>query len=271
MASQRTLAEREIFEQKYKTARANLLLMIVLTAVNILLLIAQSDSMLLFSATIPYFSSVLAYMAVEYGLAANMTLFVFCVAITAVSILLYLLCWWLSKKHVGWMITALVLFVLDTAFMVYLYMTEQDVSGILDVLIHAWVIYYLIVGISSGTKLKRLPEEPDILPEEAMAVAENDDATPSSTGLYPADEAVKARVFAETEAAGHHIVYRRVKRVNELVIDGYVYDRLEALIENAHVLRAVVGGVVIEGGFDGAAHSYINVDGETVVRKLRLW
>lgn len=273
MNPQNTLSVRDTLQQKYNSARANLALMIVLTVVNIILLLVGSDSMLLFSATVPYFTSILAYAAVEYGLAANMTIFVVCVTITAVAILLYMLCWWLSKKRVGFMTTALVLFLLDSAFMVYLYVTEADVSGILDVIIHAWVIYYLIIGVSSGTKLKKLPDEPEVIPVEGFAPTEGAEQPPltSSAGLYPADENVKARVLAEAQAAGHHIVYRRVKRVNELVIDGYVYDRLEALAETAHVLRATLNGVLIEVGFDGLAHSYIKVNNETVVRKLRLW
>ena len=86
-----------------------------------------------------------------------------------------------------------------------------------------------------------------------------------------ADTTVKSRILLEADAAGHHICYRRVKRINELVIDGYVYADVEMLIETAHVLAAQLDGHVFQAGFDGVAHSYIRVDGAQVARKLRLY
>ena len=64
---------------------------------------------------------------------------------------------------------------------------------------------------------------------------------------------------------------RRVKRINELVIDGYVYADVEMLMETAHALTAQMDGHVFQAGFDGVAHSYIRVDGVQVARKLRLY
>ena len=81
---------------------------------------------------------------------------------------------------------------------------------------------------------------------------------------------VKNRILIDGNYLGHYICYRRVGRVNELIIDGYVYDELEILVETAHVLEATVDGHNIQVGFDGAMHSYIRVDGEQVAKKLRL-
>ena len=75
-------------------------------------------------------------------------------------------------------------------------------------------------------------------------------------------------VAAQVE--GLDIVFRRVKRVSELVIDGKVYGEWEALIESAHALTAMVSGHRIQAGFDGAAHSFIYVDGNLIATKLRL-
>jgi hypothetical protein len=57
------------------------------------------------------------------------------------------------------MIAALVMFVIDTLFLGYLYISSQDISGILDALIHIWVIYYLITGVIHGIKLNKLKKE----------------------------------------------------------------------------------------------------------------
>ena len=75
----------------------------------------------------------------------------------------------------------------------------------------------------------------------------------------------------EADALGRAIVYRRVKRVNELVIDGRVYDEIEALVEFAHSLKAQLDGHLIEVGFDGWVHSYLKIDGQTVARKTRFY
>ena len=75
------------------------------------------------------------------------------------GIAVYFVCWLLSKKHYAWMIVALVLFSMDTLAMVALYVLVGDFSGILDVLIHAWVMFYLITGVINGYKLKKQPDE----------------------------------------------------------------------------------------------------------------
>ncbi len=189
---------REQLEQKYKMARANLALMIVLSIVNIIMLVAGSTSMLLFSATVPYVAGIYAMTAVEYGLDANMIVFVICVAIAAISVLLYALCWWQSKKRSGFMIAALVLFILDTAFMAYMYLSMLDVSGIIDIAIHAWVIYYLVIGVTSGAKLKKLPEEPPVetIPAENNVLTQE---TAPTENEMPTEDAVPAQIVSDEQ------------------------------------------------------------------------
>lgn len=61
-----------------------------------------------------------------------------------------------------------------------------------------------------------------------------------------------------------------MKRVNELIIGGHVYDEMEALVETPHSLGARIDGHQIEVGFNGY-NSYLNVDGERIAKKLRLY
>ena len=91
-----------------------------------------------------------------------------------------------------------------------------------------------------------------------------------SVVLRYADYDVKSRTLLEANVDGYEICYRRVKSVNELVINGRVYDEKKAVLEFEHTLSAVVGGHAIEAGFDGDCHSYITFDGELIERKLRL-
>ena len=152
--------ERDLAIRKYASARSNLMLMLVFTVVNIVLLVANADIMLLFSATVPYVAAGLAAVD-ESGF-----LLIPCLAVAALSLAGYLICWIFSKKHFGWMIAALVMFILDSLCMVGLYVLGGNIAeGILDVVIHIWVLYYLIIGVRYGAKLRKLPEEEEIAPE----------------------------------------------------------------------------------------------------------
>lgn len=253
-------------QQQYKIARSNLLLMLVLTVVNIVLLAAEADTMLLFSATVPYYLS-----AISMGLYAEFSQVAFIgFGIVVAILVIYLLCWIFSKKHYGWMIAALVFFILDSIAMIGLYVLAEDFSGILDLVVHIWVLYYLIIGVRYGHKLK------NISPEEAVEYEIEQPEQPqmntmgNSIALRVVDNDVKHRVLIDGNYLGHYICYRRVKRINELVVDGYVYDDVEMLVETAHALNATIDGHRIQVGFDGMSHSYIRIDGEQVAKKLRL-
>ncbi len=160
------VSPRNVLQQKYNTARINLLLMIGFTVLNVILFIAGADIMMLFSATVPYYAMIFGI------LSENPIFLVFCIVIAVVSVLAYLLCWIFSKKHYGWMIGALVLFILDTLAMAGLFLAVGEVSGIMDALMHIWILYYLITGVSSGAKLAKLPAEEPV----AVEVTENENA-----------------------------------------------------------------------------------------------
>ncbi len=279
---------KAMFETRYATARGNLLLIVVFTVINILLLMTGGDSYFLFSAFIPYVFAVFGmvytgkmpeeFYGEDYAdieLCDDSILYVL-LGIAAVIVILYLLSWIFSKKHIGWMIFGLIFFVIDTVFML---LDGITADMILDIVFHGWVLVSLSMGITAHYKAKKLPVEADIAasPSESFNFGgeqpeqpEQPDVAPDSAVLRPADTEVKAKVFLEAESNGHKITYRRVKRVNELVIDGNVYAEMEALIESAHVLQAFVDGHLIQVGTDNTSHSFIIVDNETLARKLRL-
>ena len=272
---------RTALEQKYNSARTNLLIMLGLTIINIVLLFTKSDVMLLFSATIPYLATAFGIGIAERGFSEiSVALF----GASGILIILYLLCWIFSKKHYGWMIAALALFVLDTATLILFYLYIGDFSGILDLVIHIAVLFYLISGVVSGNALKKLhPEffapqynvQTQSQASPGSFVSENTESddviSANSPIIRHADLNVKFRILIEANYNGHQVCYRRVKRVNELVIDGYVYDEVEMLVEGAHSLNARIDNQNYQVGFDGAAHSYFKVDGVQVAKKLRLW
>lgn len=263
---QNQMSPRQIAESRYKSARFDLLLVIIFTVLNIVLLFTGSESMMLFSATIPYFVVVVAHFTnLTYG---GMDWFVTGSLILAFVILaVYLLCWFFSKKRRGWLIAALVLFSLDTVATVFLYMDDLA-GGMMDFLIHGAVIWYLVLGVKAGKQLKTLPQE---VVEVEGAVVTEELPLENSVHLRWADPEVKHRVLLETECQGMRICYRRVKRTNELVINGYVYAEVEMLIEPSHELTAVFNGHKIVAGFNSlTAKSYILVDDLKVAEKTRI-
>lgn len=274
--------QRENFESKYNNSISNLLLVVVFSVVNIVLLVVNSNTYFLFSAFIPY-------LLVDYGMYfcgmypdeyyydvpdmvfSDKSTFVIAFAIAIVILLVYLLCWFFAKKKkIGWLIFALVFFVVDTIAMLAIVGISTD-SGI-DTFFHVWVIISLVNGIVNYNKLKKLPEdvvEPEITESnEYFDFAQNQE---NSTVLRMADNEVKARILLETEAPGYHIVYRRVKRTNELVVNDRVYDEYEALVEFPHTLTAFIDGHKIEVNYDETSHMYIIFDGEQLVKKIRIF
>lgn len=177
-AANQELSQRQVLENKYASSRHNILLVVVFTVINLILLVTNSNTYFLFSAYVPYFIADLGmllggkYPAEVYtgelaGLEIAGNGFFVAMLVTAIVIVvLYLLSWIFSKKKSGWMIFALVFFILDTLAMFALIGISAD--QIIDILFHAWVIISLISGISAYSKLKKLPEEPEEEPVEAV-------------------------------------------------------------------------------------------------------
>lgn len=140
-------------EEKVSSSRKNLLLMIILTLINLVLLALDSSAMLLFSATVPYYS-----VAIAMGTGIE-SVFIVTMIISVAILIFYLFCWKFSEKHYGWMIAAFVFFTIDTLCLIGLYVALGEVSGILDFIIHIEVLYYIIIGIKYGHRLKKLSKE----------------------------------------------------------------------------------------------------------------
>lgn len=281
MKTSNILSDRQALETRYKNSRANLLLVVVFTVINIVLLIAQSDTYFLFSAYIPYALVALGmllcgmYPSEYYGQDflsmefLSPSVFIIFAVIALIITILYLISWFFSKNNkAGWLIFALVIFAVDTVGMFAFVGFELD--SVIDIVFHVWVIISLALGINACSKIKKMPADEVNVPP----IQQNEEWLESSMNsgiIRIADPNVKSRILLETSALGHTVTYRRVKRVNELVIDGKVYDEIEALVEFAHSLNAQIDGHLIEVGFDGKIYSYLKIDGQMIAKKLRLY
>lgn len=86
--------------------------------------------------------------------------FVGFIAVAVVLAILYVLPFIFSKKlRPGWLLFTLVIFILDTLFM------------LIDNLFHIWVIVSLFIGVSAGYKLKKLPSEEEEQPQWEQPVS----------------------------------------------------------------------------------------------------
>ncbi len=172
-----SLSSRQQLESRYATARGNLLIVVCFSVINMVLMIAGSDTYFLFSAFIPYILTTFGmmfcgklseewYVDENAGLPILEDSFLYTmVAIAVIFVILYLISWFFSKKRVGWLIFALVFFGLDTLGMLAFYGFAMD--SIIDIVFHVWVIVSLSMGISAYFKLKKLPSEEEVYVEQS--------------------------------------------------------------------------------------------------------
>ncbi len=282
--------QRQVLVSRYSAARSNLILLVAFSAINLIMLATGAGTYFLFSASVPYLITDLGmflsgmypeelYEGFEGMYFFDKSFFVIMLIISLLILAIYMLCWLFSKKNkVGWLISALVMFGIDTLVMFAYYGISPDM--IIDIIFHVWVIVILAMGIDAHFKLKKMPAEVTMIEakyRELPADGDGENATagetkvsPESTPLRVADTEIKAKILLEAEIYGHFITYRRIKRTNELVIDGNVYGEYTALAEMPHMLTATVDGHDIAAGMDNTSHSFILVDGQTVKTKLRL-
>lgn len=139
------MTEHEKCIQKYSAARTNLLAVLAFTLVNVAIISLGSTYYFLFSAQIPYFCAFNGRIGYEMYENASRYLITW-IGISVITMVPYLLCWIFSKKSYKWMIGALCYFALDCVFLIISF----DISVLLDVAFHAWVVYYLVIGVKYG-------------------------------------------------------------------------------------------------------------------------
>lgn len=245
-------SKKDVAEARYKGARIYLLMVIMCTTFNVGFLFLEINAFYLASAAIPYVAMIFREIFVGTVLAP------IAMAIGAIYLGLLVLCWALSKHKPGWMIAACVVYGLDLAAVALMYFTEREPLFLGSMIFHAILIGLMVYGIICRKRkdTDEVSEEPETPPVRGVA-------------LRRADMEIKSRTLLKAEFEGHTVVYRRVKKVNELVIDGYVYDEMELGIEPAHSLSARIDGKLYEVGYDGKSSSYFNVDGTQKAKKTR--
>ena len=156
------MSSAQMFANKYNQGRFNLLWVTLFTVINIIVLITNGGTKFLFSAAIPgfliEFSMIVCGMYPDEFYKSNepfefvdVSLFYGAVAVSILICVFYLLCFLFSKKKVGWIIGALIIFSIDTVLMFLV----SDVTAIIaDIVFHAWVIASFSMAIYNHKKFK---------------------------------------------------------------------------------------------------------------------
>lgn len=204
--------QRQALVSKYSAARSNLILLVVFSFINLIMLATGAGSYFLFSASVPYVITGLgmflcgmapeeAYEGLDGMYFFDKSFFAVLFIISILIIALYLLCWLFSKNNkVKWLITALVLFGIDTLVMFIYYGISADM--IIDIIFHIWVIVILAMGIDAHYKLKKMPVEETMIEAEYTEIPEEEFAGEATAAIEekPTDAEAVAPVV-ETPAA----------------------------------------------------------------------
>lgn len=164
MNGTQTPDERALLKRSIALASSNLMLFAILTVVNMVLIAANANISFSFSAEIPPILFAYAVAAVTTDGLAAVGAILFILAILSVGFIF--LCSVMSKKKAGWLIASLVYVIADLllTLAIYIPLTAYGATAvstlIFSTLFHAWMLYYIVKGISANSKLKKFPPEP---------------------------------------------------------------------------------------------------------------
>lgn len=166
---------------KVQGARNMILTILLFTIVNLVLRVAGTDMYFLYSASIPYYMTLICIFLdngwptrdisnvdLHLGKFAAIAL-----VISAIILAVYLVCWLISKKNNVGLTVAMILFALDVlalgvllALLVRNNLVDNMTPWIIDALIHLLIGRNLVNGVAAAAKLKKLPAEPVTVPTE---------------------------------------------------------------------------------------------------------
>ena len=255
--------------RRYRTARGSLLAMILVTVINtVMTAMGDYESYYVFCDYLAYYCAV--YGRVFYEELGDMLYLILGCAAVALILLPLLLCWIFSKKRRGWMIAALVMVSLDTLLIVADAIGFQDISYLLSIAFHVWLIVEMVLAIRAGKQAIAEMNAPKTAPDTEFHDASTGE-TPDTPALGMPQEERKYRTIVQAVHGGRTIEVRRSYGLTELVIDGRLYGVWEGLSESAYEIVARVDGHEIATRFLPTGKQTIEVDGEMIAKKQRLF
>lgn len=156
---------REYLEQQVKGGRSTLLVVVLFSVVNLVMLLLDTGTYFLVSASVPYyltwFGRCMDNGTYDGSGPINGEFTMVGIIVSVVILGLFFLAWLFSKKRSGWLTVSLVLFVADTVALVLIsfLLLESPAANLMDLLFHAFVVWQLFQAASCAKKLAALPAE----------------------------------------------------------------------------------------------------------------
>ena len=246
--------------RRYKRARSSLLLMMLFTVINTVQAAMGSLSYFVFSDYLAYYCALFGRAFYEES---GLTLYIVVgCAFAALILVPYLL---------GWLIAALVMFIIDTVLVIVDAIGFMEISYLLDIAFHIWLIVELILGIRVGKEAIAEMNAPAEAVEDTAFFDASIDEKPNTPCLGEPQSERKYRLIVQAQHGGRTIEVRRSYGLTELVIDGRLYGVWEGLSESAYEIVARVDGHEIATRFLPTGKQTIEVDGEMIAKKQRLF
>lgn len=175
-----TVSYRAHLLSQIRIGRRTLLGVILFTLLNLLFLLTSGDTYLLFSVSVPYYLTLLGKVMDNGGmyLVTNGTYTFTGLLMGGVLLLPYILIWLFSRKNGAHLGLSCILLGIDLVALVAVswLLFENPLINIVDMLIHAVVIWQICKGAKAGIALKDAPPEIRI-------VELSDDDLPTNTQM----------------------------------------------------------------------------------------
>lgn len=146
-------SELETALKRYQSSMTSFGLAVLLSAVNVVLVLADADISFPFSAFFPTLAIVFGKLLTEES---NWAIFTWIgIALAVFSILGYTVCWLLAKKYRAFILAAFVIFLLDF-LLIFLYISGGGWEILVEIVFHFWVLCTLYSGVKAWRSIRRL-------------------------------------------------------------------------------------------------------------------
>lgn len=254
------MQERRILRLKISRARSNLMFFVILSAFQLYIIATGGSLKLPFaSAAALFVSNEFLFLSVQNSDPAIM---IWGIALAALVIFVFLLCYLFSKKSSKWMLAGLMLVGIDTLVLLFVAFLNGISGWILDIVLHGMLFYFLMVGVKSHIDYERLPQY-DSVDEPIFNINQpNFGNEPQQENSIFSEEHIPEYVDEEelSEPIGEYVddgtaplcsgkknglqVFAVVKNgIAELVINGQVCDRLLVESKTEYKLCAIVNDI----------------------------
>lgn len=154
-----TEQQRNQWKQQLSIAQYLLLGTVIATVVNVLLLLANVDFYIPYSASLPYYLTYFGYYFDGWQVS---TYTVTGMVMTFVGLAVYLVLWWMGRQHIGWLWAGMILLIADTLALaaIVLLVMDNPISFLMEFILHIVVVGEIAVGLRAYHRLQQAQSEP---------------------------------------------------------------------------------------------------------------